>query len=47
MHGVVAAPAWATSIGTAIGLFQADTSKTADFQAALVAACKTDGVCPK
>jgi glucose/mannose transport system substrate-binding protein len=45
MHGVVAAPAWATSIGTAIGLFQADTSKTAEFQAALVAACATDGVC--
>jgi len=45
MHGVVAAPAWATSISTAIGLFQADTSKAADFQAALVAACKTDGTC--
>ncbi len=45
MHGVVAAPAWATSISTAIGLFQADTSKTADFQAALVAACKKDGTC--
>jgi glucose/mannose transport system substrate-binding protein len=45
MHGVVAAPAWATSIGTAIGLFQTDTSKTADFQAALVAACKADGTC--
>ena len=45
MHGVVAAPAWSTSIGTAIGLFQADTSKTADFQAALVAACKADGTC--
>ncbi len=45
MHGVVAAPAWATSIGTAIGLFQADTTKTADFQAALVSACSTDGTC--
>jgi glucose/mannose transport system substrate-binding protein len=45
MHGVVAAPAWATSISTAIGLFQADTTKVADFQAALVAACKTDGTC--
>ncbi len=45
MHGVVAAPAWATKIGTAIGLFQTDTSKTADFQAALVAACKSDGTC--
>ena len=46
MHGVVAAPAWATSISTAVSLFQADTTKTADFQAALVAACKADGVCP-
>ncbi len=46
-HGVVAAPAWVTSIGTAIGLFQTDTSKTADFQAALVAACSKDGTCPK
>jgi glucose/mannose transport system substrate-binding protein len=45
MHGVVAAPAWATSISTAIGLFQADTTKTADFQAALVAACTADGTC--
>jgi glucose/mannose transport system substrate-binding protein len=45
MHGVVAAPAWATSIGTAVGLFQTDTTKTADFQAALDAACKADGVC--
>ena len=45
MHGVVAAPAWATSIGTAIGLFQADTTKTADFQTALVNACSTDGTC--
>jgi glucose/mannose transport system substrate-binding protein len=45
MHGVVAAPAWATSISTAIGLFQTDTAKTADFQAALVAACKADGTC--
>jgi glucose/mannose transport system substrate-binding protein len=45
MHGVVAAPAWATSISTAISLFQADTTKTADFQAALVAACKKDGTC--
>jgi glucose/mannose transport system substrate-binding protein len=46
MHGVVAAPAWATSISTAIGLFQTDTTKLADFQAALVAACKADGTCP-
>jgi glucose/mannose transport system substrate-binding protein len=45
MHGVVAAPAWATSISTAVGLFQTDTAKTADFQTALVAACKADGSC--
>jgi glucose/mannose transport system substrate-binding protein len=45
MHGVVAAPAWATSISTAIGLFQADTTKTADLQAALFAACKADDTC--
>jgi glucose/mannose transport system substrate-binding protein len=48
MHGVVAAPAWATSIGTALGLFQAsklDDTAQADFQTALVAACKADGVC--
>jgi glucose/mannose transport system substrate-binding protein len=45
MHGVVAAPAWATSISTAIGLFQADTTKTADFQSALVNACSSDGTC--
>jgi glucose/mannose transport system substrate-binding protein len=44
-HGVVAAPAWVTSIGTAISLFQTDTTKTADLQAALVAACKADGTC--
>ena len=48
MHGVVAAPAWATSIGTAIGLFQAskmDAGAQADFQTALAAACKSDGTC--
>ena len=48
MHGVVAAPAWSTSIGTALGLFQAstmDATAQADFQTALVAACKADGVC--
>ncbi len=48
MHGVVAAPAWSTSIGTAIGLFQAstmDATAQADLQTALAAACKADGVC--
>jgi len=39
MHGVVAAPAWATSIGTAIGLFQAsamDAGAQATFQTHLL-----------
>jgi glucose/mannose transport system substrate-binding protein len=44
-HGVVAAPAWSTKIDTALKLFLADTTKTADFQAALVAACSSDGTC--
>jgi len=47
-HGVVAAPAWVNSIGTAVGLFQAsamDAAAQTDFQNALVTACKTDGVC--
>jgi glucose/mannose transport system substrate-binding protein len=48
MHGVVAAPAWATSISTAIGLFQAskmDAAAQTDFQKALGAACTSDGTC--
>jgi glucose/mannose transport system substrate-binding protein len=48
MHGVVAAPAWQTSIGTAIGLFQAskmDAAAQTTFQTALAAACKSDGTC--
>jgi glucose/mannose transport system substrate-binding protein len=47
-HGVVAAPAWATKIGTALGLFQAskmDTAAQADFQKALADACASDGTC--
>ena len=47
-HGVVAAPAWATKIGTALGLFQAstmDATAQADFQKALVDACASDGAC--
>jgi glucose/mannose transport system substrate-binding protein len=44
-HGVVAAPAWKTQIDTALKLFLADTSKTADFQTALAAACTSDGTC--
>lgn len=44
MHGVVDAPARATSINTVVGLFQADTTKTAIFQAALVSACSTDRI---
>ncbi len=49
-HGVVAAPAWATKIGTAIGLFQAskmDSAAQADLQKALADACASDGTCKK
>jgi glucose/mannose transport system substrate-binding protein len=48
MHGVVAAPAWATSIQTALSLFQSgamDAAAQTTFQQALVSACKTDGTC--
>jgi glucose/mannose transport system substrate-binding protein len=47
-HGVVAAPAWVTKIGTALGLFQAstmDVAAQASFQKALVDACASDGTC--
>jgi glucose/mannose transport system substrate-binding protein len=44
-HGVVAAPAWQTKIDTALKLYLADPTKTADFQTALAAACKSDGAC--
>ena len=47
-HGVVAAPAWVTSIQTAISLFQSGGMGAADlktFQAALVSACSSDGTC--
>ncbi len=47
-HGVVAAPAWATKIGTALGLFQASTMDAAAqgvFQTALADACVSDGAC--
>ncbi|HEY5981968.1 MAG TPA: extracellular solute-binding protein [Anaerolineales bacterium] len=44
-HGVVANDAWKAKVDTALGLFLADPSKVADFQAALVAACKSDGAC--
>jgi len=44
-HGVVAAPAWSTKIDTALKLYLADPTKTADFQTALADACKTDGTC--
>ena len=37
-HGVVANDAWKAKIDTALGLFLADPTKVADFQAALVAA---------
>lgn len=47
-HGVVAAPAWVTSIQTTISLFQSSGMGAADlktFQAALVSACSSDGTC--
>jgi glucose/mannose transport system substrate-binding protein len=44
-HGVVANDAWKAKIDTALGLFLADPTKVADFQTALVAACKSDGAC--
>jgi len=44
-HGVVAAPAWQTQIDTALKLYLADTTATADFQTALAAACVSDGTC--
>jgi len=44
-HGVVANDAWKAKIDTALGLFLADPTKVADFQAALVAACASDGAC--
>jgi glucose/mannose transport system substrate-binding protein len=44
-HGVVANDAWKAKVDTALGLFLADPTKVADFQTALVAACKSDGAC--
>lgn len=47
-HGVVAAPAWVTKIGTVLGLFQVskmDATAQADFQKGLVDACASDGTC--
>lgn len=44
-HGVVANDAWKAKIDTALGLFLADPTKVADFQTALVGACKSDGAC--
>ena len=44
-HEVVGNPSWNTKIGSALGLFVADPTKVADFQTALVDACKSDGVC--
>lgn len=43
-HGVVANDAWKLKIDTAIGLFLADKDVAA-FQAALAAACASDGAC--
>jgi glucose/mannose transport system substrate-binding protein len=44
-HGVTANDAWKAAIDTALGLYLADTTKVAEFQAALVDACASDGVC--
>ncbi len=44
-HEVVGNSAWNSKIATALGLYLADPTKVADFQAALVADCKSDGVC--
>ena len=44
-HEVVGNPVWNDKVNTALGLFLADPTKVADFQAALVAACKSDGAC--
>lgn len=44
-HGVVANDAWKAKIDTALGLFLADPTNVADFQAALVDACASDGAC--
>lgn len=43
-HGVVANDSWKSEIDTALGLFIAD-GNVANFQAALVAACKSSGPC--
>jgi hypothetical protein len=44
-HEVVGNPSWNSKVATALGVFVADPTKVTDFQAALVAACKSDGVC--
>jgi glucose/mannose transport system substrate-binding protein len=44
-HGVVANNNWKASIDTALKLFITDPSNIADFQAALAAACASDGTC--
>ncbi len=43
-HGVVANDSWKSEIDTALGLFLADKN-VANFQTALVAACKASGPC--
>jgi glucose/mannose transport system substrate-binding protein len=44
-HEVVGNSAWNSKINTVLGLYLADPTKVADFQTALAAACKSDGVC--
>jgi glucose/mannose transport system substrate-binding protein len=44
-HEVVGNPSWDSKVATALGVFVADPTKVAEFQAALVAACQSDGAC--
>jgi glucose/mannose transport system substrate-binding protein len=44
-HEVVGNPSWDSKVATALGVFVADPTKVADFQTALVDACKSDGTC--
>jgi hypothetical protein len=44
-HEVVGNPSWDSKVATALGVFVGAPSKVADFQSALVAACKSDGAC--
>jgi glucose/mannose transport system substrate-binding protein len=45
MSEVVGNPSWNYKIATALSVFVANPTKVSDFQAALVALCKSDGTC--